>query len=152
MIKHTYMGIDPGPSTGLVLLFIHDDGYWEWMCFQVDSNAAFWLIQELYTRFCPRVVAIEQFIPMNKGGTTGKDAETTRRIADHAYQLVTAIRRNPSAVPRLRKAADIKPWATDKRLEKTRFPMGAKFRDARDAARHAMFAAVQDGKERDPLA
>lgn len=152
MIKKTYMGIDPGPSTGIVLLFVHDDGYWEWMVFQVDSNAAYWLIQEIYARFCPCLVAIEKFIPMNKGGTAGKDAETTRRIAEHSYQLVPTIKRVPAAQARLRKAADVKPWATDKRLEKAGFPLGAKFKDARDAGRHVLYAAVLDGKERDPLA
>lgn len=153
MIVKTYMGIDPGPSTGLALLFVHDDGYWEWMVFQVDGwNGAFWLIQELYAHFCPNLVAVEKFIPMNKGGTSGKDAELTRRIAEHSYQLVPTIKRIPAAVSRLRKAADVKPWATDKRLEKAGFPWGAKFKDARDAGRHVLYAAVLDGKERDPLA
>ena len=152
MIKHTYMGVDPGPSTGIVLLFVHDDGLWEWMVFQINADASFWLIQELYARFCPRVISVEQFVPTNKPGTTGKDAATTRRIAEHAYQLAPTIKRQPAAVGRYRRAADVKPWASDHRLTKTKFPMGAKFKDARDAARHAMYAAVSDGKERDPLA
>lgn len=146
------MGIDPGPSTGIVLLFIHDDGHWEWMVFQTDSAAAFWLIQELYIRFVPRVVTIEAFVPTNKAGTTGKDAELTRRLADHAYILAGTINRQPPTAARKRKAADHKPWASDHRLTKTEFPMGAKFKDARDAARLAMYGAVYDGKERDPLA
>jgi hypothetical protein len=147
-----YMGVDPGPSTGIVLLIVHPDGAWMWHVFQVDGNTAFWLIQQLYESFSPRVVAIEAFVPSNRAGTNGRDAELTRRIADHAYQLVSGIRRNPPSVPRKRKAAEVKPWANDKRLEKAGFPLGAKFKDARDAGRQAMFAAVRDGKERDPLA
>jgi len=152
VIKHCYMGVDPGPSTGIVLLFIHDDGHWEWMVFQVDYNAVFWLIQELYARFCPRVVVIEKFITTNRAGTTGKDADKTRRITEHAYQLACAINRVPATAVRLNKAADVKPWASDHRLKKTAFPMGEKFKDARDAARHAMYGACYYGKERDPLA
>jgi hypothetical protein len=144
-----YMGIDPGPSTGIVLLVVKDDGSWTWHVFQVDGDTAFWLIAQLCESFSPLVVAIEAFVPSNRAGTNGSDAELTRRIADHAYQLVMTIK--PPAFPRKRKAADVKPWANDNRLKKAKFPLGAKFKDARDAARQAMYAAVYDGKERDPL-
>lgn len=147
-----YVGIDPGPSTGVVVLVIGADGSWSWMAFQVNGEAAFWLIESIYRDYCPRVVAIEEFIPTSKAGTTGKDAQLTRRIADHAYQLALTIKRNPAAHARKRNAGMIKPWASDHRLRKAGFPLGAKFLDARDAARHAMYAAVYDGKERDPLA
>lgn len=147
------MGIDPGPSTGIAVLIVNPDN-WQWMTFQCNGGSAFWLVQELYTCYCPRAVGIEQFIPMNKGGTSGKDAELTRRVADHAYELALTIRRPEGGWTGryLRKAADVKTWASDKRLDKTGFPLGKKFLDARDAGRHAMFAAVRDGRERDPLA
>lgn len=151
MIKSCYMGVDPGPSTGVVLLFVHDDGQWEWLVFQVNYDAAFWLIQELYTRFVPRVVVIEKFIATNKAGTTGADADRTRRIAEHAYQLVPTIKRIPAAKGYYAMAANHKPWASDHRLKKTKFPMGDKFKDAKDGARLAMYGACYYGKERDPL-
>lgn len=146
------MGIDPGPSTGIALLAVSESGDWTWHVFQVDGNTAFWLISILYEYYCPRVVGVEKFEPGNRAGSTGENAQLTRRIADHAYTLVAAIKRAPAAVPRMRKAAEVKPWATDRRLDEAGFPLGAKFKDARDAGRHAMFAAVRDGKERDPLA
>lgn len=146
------MGVDPGPSAGVVLLIVGSDGSWTWHVFQVDGNTAFWLIDVLYREYCPRLVAIEKFEPSSRAGGTGEDAQLTRRIADHAYTLVSAIKRNPPAVPRMRTAGQVKPWATDRRLAKAGFPLGAKFRDARDAGRHVMYAAVLDGKERDPLA
>jgi hypothetical protein len=146
-----YVGIDAGPSTGVVVLSVELRSY-EWSVFQCNGEAAFWLIQTIYDRFCPRMVAIEKFIPSNRAGGTGKDAELTRRIAHFASDTAISIRRNPATFVRARSAAEVKPWATDKRLEKSGFPLGAKFKDARDAGRHALFAAVQDGKETDPLA
>jgi len=143
-----YIGIDPGPSTGIVVLIVRDDT-WQWAAFQVNGEAAFWLIECIFRDYGPRVVAIEEFIPTSKAGTAGRDAQLTRRIAEHAYQLVLTV---PGAHARKRNAGQVKPWASDHRLRKTKFPMGAKFLDARDAARHAMYAAVYDGKERDPLA
>ena len=145
------MGVDGGPSTGAALLVIEPDGTRKWMVFQCDGNSAFWLIQDLYSQFCPRVVGIEAFVESNKRNSA-EDAELTRKITEHAYMLVAGIKRRPVAVPRKRRATDVKPWATDKRLEKAGFPLGRKFLDARDAGRHALYAAVYDGKERDPLA
>lgn len=139
----TYVGVDAGPSTGVCILVVTASG-WQWAAFQVNGLASFWLIQRVIDCYRPRVVAIEQFVPSNRAGTKGEDAELTRRITEHTRTMA------PS--PRMRKAADVKPWATDKRLEKTGFPMGPKFKDARDAARHALFASVKDGHERDPLA
>lgn len=145
-----YVGVDGGPSTGIAVLSVELASY-EWTVFQVNGEGAPWLIQAIYDRFCPRVVASEKFIPSNRAGTTGKDADLTRRI--HAYTLDAAagIRRVPPCAVRERNAGNIKPWASDKRLAKTGFPLGSKFKDARDAGRHALYAAVLDGKERDPL-
>jgi hypothetical protein len=51
----------------------------------------------------------------------------------------------------LRPAAEVKPWATDKRLEKIGFPLAPKLKDARDAGRHMLFGAVKSGRADDPL-
>jgi len=146
-----YMGVDAGPSTGIALLFIYDDGHREWRVFQCNADTAYWLIQELYTQFLPRVVGIEKFGKTSKRNSAS-DEIVTRRVAEHAYLLVPSIKRVPAAVARYRLPGEVKPWATDKRLEEAGFPLGPKFKDARDAGRHALFAAVRDGKERDPLA
>jgi len=61
-------------------------------------------------------------------------------------------RRIPPVFVVARRATDVFSWATDKRLEKAGFPWGPKFKDARAAGKHALYLAVQDGKERDPLA
>lgn len=146
-MKSSYIGCDPGPSTGIVVLVFDDVGV-EWYVFQCNSDAAIYLLGFLCQKYAPRCVSYEAFVPSNRAGNKGKDADTTRRIALQV-EVTTAICDSYSVA---RKAADVKPWATDKRLEKLKFPMGAKFKDARDAARHALYAAVRDGKERDPLA
>jgi hypothetical protein len=51
-----------------------------------------------------------------------------------------------------RPAAHVKPWATDERLEAAGLLEATKgMRHARDAARHALFAACKDGGIPDPL-
>lgn len=147
-----YMGIDPGPSTGIAVYHTHEKV--PWSAFQCDGESALWLINSLLVSWQPSVVAIEEFEVRNNGGTTGKDAELTRRLIHfaqeraHAANTIATIRNTVVT----RKPGLVKPWATDKRLAMTGFPLGAKFKDARDAARHALYAAVRDGRERDPLA
>lgn len=149
-----YIGVDPGPSTGIVVLVFDDElNDVEWYVYQVSDNAALLLLGDLCRQWSPRVVSYEEFVPSNRAGNKGKDADTTRRIAGQVETTAMGFsHRIPKTFIVARKAADVKPWATDKRLEKLKFPMGAKFKDARDAARHALYAAVRDGKERDPLA
>ena len=147
-----YMGVDPGPSTGIALFSIEDlDSGWD--VFQCEGGSAFWLLLKIYEDYCPRVVAVEEFIPSNKAGGKGANAGLTRRLAEYAVSSAKAnVKRSPAVFTVYRRAADVKPWATDKRLAKADFPWGVKFKDARDAGRHALYAAVRDGKERDPLA
>jgi hypothetical protein len=141
-----YVGIDPGPSTGIAVLNFNDLEPPGWEVFQVGGVSAIWLLDHILRDYRPKIVAVEEFIVSNRPGTKGADAELTRRIANQA-----AAKRLNGYTVRERRAIDVKPWATDKRLAKTDFPWGAKFKDARDAGRHALYAAVRDGRERDPL-
>lgn len=147
-----YMGVDPGPSTGIALLNIDFDLGYNWEVFQCYGTSAMWLLESIYRDYCPRAVAVEAFIPSNRAGTTGKDAQLTRTIADYAVSKAYDIQRNPHAFVITRRAVDVKKWASDKRMKLSGFPTGEKFKDARDAGRHALYCAVWDGKERDPLA
>src|ERR1700743_1974673 len=144
---NVYIGVDPGPSSGIVVLVFDKDEV-QWHVFQCSANTLAYQLGFLCQKFRPRIIAYELFVPSNRAGNKGKDADTTRSLA-HVCKTVAVVWDMPEVG---RKAADIKPWATDKRLEKLGFPMGAKFKDARDAGRHALYAAVRDGKERDPLA
>jgi hypothetical protein len=148
-----YIGIDPGPSTGIALLSVKGLSF-EWTVFQVNEGGASWLITELCHDYSPRAVAYEEFIPGNRAGTKGKNAQVTRRIADNVPVIVKGSCRAvvPPVFVVARRATDVFPWATDKRLEKAEFPWGPKFKDARAAGKHVLYLAVRDGKEHDPLA
>lgn len=146
-----YLGVDPGPSTGIALLNLEDGCSPEWTVFQVNGFGAQWLLGELCRTYCPRGVSYEEFVPGNRAGTKGKAAQETRIIANNVPGI--AKQNCPNGVFVVaRRAADVFPWATDKRLEKSGFPLGPKFKDARSAGKHALYMAVRDGKERDPLA
>lgn len=138
-----YLGVDPGPSSGIALIGT-DGRQWEGHAFQCDGDMTLFLARALCAEYRPRAVSGEKFIPSNRAGTTGKDAELTRRVFHELAQLnifVTSY-----------KAADVKSWATNTRLRAVNFPLGPKFKDACDAGRHALYCAVKDGKEKDPLA
>lgn len=141
-----YMGVDPGVSTGIAVYDPANSS--PWSVFQVNGRAAPWLIDSVLVDFKPVLIAVEAFEVRNSAGTKGKDAELTRFLAHYARQ---AAERNPDRHYVERLPGQVKPWATDKRLTKTGFPLGTKFRDARDAGRHALYAAVRDGNESDPL-
>lgn len=146
-----YMGVDAGPSTGLAILNV-DELEYGWEVFQCYGYSAYWLLDKIYRDYCPRAVAVEEFVVSNRAGSKGKDAQLTRAVADYAVSHAAGIKRNPPAFVVARRAVEVKLWASDKRLAKSGFPWGTKFKDARDAGRHALYAAVRDGKERDPLA
>lgn len=141
------IGIDPGPSTGIVVL-LWDGRLWGTHAFQCTSSSAAFLLSFLIDRFSPAVVAIEEFeVRRGSGGTTGKDADTTKQVRYEAEQISS----NKGIILSVNKPGNVKPWATDKRLAKIGFPLGAKFKDARDAARHALFSMVKHGLAPDPL-
>lgn len=148
-----YMGVDPGPSTGIALLSFSDFEPPGWEVFQTYGTSALWLIDRIYQDYCPKAISVEQFIPSNRAGTKGKDAELTRLIAnyavDHGQRVVRTGGVHAFVVER--RATDVFLWATDKRLKAAEFPWGTKYKDARSAGKHALFCAVRDGKERDPL-
>lgn len=146
-----YVGIDPGPSTGIVILSISELEYC-WEVFQVYGTSAMWLIDRIYSSYCPRAIEVEEFVPSNRAGTKGKDAQLTRAIADYAVSRAAGIRCTPRTFAVARQSGNVFPWATEKRLKVSGFPWGTKFKDARSAGKHALFTAVRDGKERDPLA
>jgi hypothetical protein len=148
-----YLGVDPGPSTGLALLNLEDGCSPEWTVFQVNGDGAGWLLAEICRYYSPRAVSYEEFVSSNRAGTKGKAAQETRRIADNVPAIAKGnCRRSPPVYIVARRATDVFGWATEKRLEKSGFPWGPKFKDARAAGKHVLYLAVRDGKERDPLA
>ena len=90
---------------------------------------------------------------MTRGGagSVGKQADFTRSLIPRVEDVLGSFGFSVYG----QKAADVKPWATDKRLKKA-FPnvkasFNGKSRDAFDAGRHALYAATKYGGMDDPL-
>lgn len=146
-----FIGIDPGPVPGIVILDRRGRGF-DVDVIQCSTDAAplmLWALLAWGRRSlgeAPTVVQIERFVSR---GRMSKDQQLTadmvaklqREAADHAGVTVV-----------LRSASNVKPWATDERLEAAGLLEATKgMRHARDAARHALFAACRDGGVPDPL-
>lgn len=144
------IGVDPGPSTGIAWTTGPDgNGSWRVHALQCDFGSAQLLLQMLVQQaLCPQDVTVqaEKFETGNRAGAKGKNAGITRE----AFQVARMAAEAYGARFFEEKAADAKPWATDKRLEKTGFPM-ALGAHARDAGRHMLRAAVWRCGMPDPL-
>lgn len=141
-----YLGADTGGSTGLVVLGC-SPGQWDWKVVQVNADFAEETLRWLLGKYLIRAMSVEKIEPNRKGGNNTRDIEITRRLA-HTFAMIGL----DFGVPVFeRNAGQVKPWANENRMKKTGFPLGAKFKDVRDAGRHSLFCSVRDGKERDPL-
>lgn len=102
------------------------------------------------------VIALERFIVGRRAAQSSTPAAGA--ITRGMVGAIEAWAERNSVECIARAAADIKPWAVDKRLAATR-PVGnpglldltTGMRHARDAARHALFCAVKDYGLPDPL-
>ena len=93
--------------------------------------------------------AIEKFVPGPRSGRL-RHSEG-KATADLAAALAGLIERRGRRVVQ-RAAAEVKPWATDARLDAAGLLDVTKgMPHARDACRHALFAGVRDGRMPDPL-
>lgn len=154
---HSFIGIDPGLSTGICLLDYCDNfSFGPVQCFpklvQCDHASAAHVLHALISRrdlrYAKKAAQIEKFVTGNRAGTKGSEADIVRGLIP---DLEGILRSNGYTVVQ-RPAADVKPWSSDKRLEAAGVPlMKTKLRDAADAARHALYCAVKNGM-RDPLA
>lgn len=149
------IGVDPGPTTGVTAFHI-SDGYLlpPPHVIQCDHGTAHLVVQALLLLRHPweaRVVlAVERFVVRGRAARSGTVAagEITRNLIgalqatahDHGARVIQ------------RAAGEVKPWATDARLTAAGLLTPTKgMGHARDAARHALYAAVRDASLPDPL-
>jgi hypothetical protein len=145
------IGIDPGPIPGIVRLQLDDRGsLMDAQALQVTPD----LIEpvlDLLAQDDQPVIAVERFVVGRRAGrsSTAAAGATTRNMIG----VVEAWADRNSVRCIARAAADVKPWATDKRLDAAGLldPVTTGMRHARDAARHALFCAVKDLGLPDPL-
>lgn len=155
MIRH-YIGIDPGPTPGIVVLTTRgrrlDVDVIQ--CTARISTLLLWTLLDQHRADlgqAPAVVALERFV-VGRRSSRSSSAGAGATTRDLVGQLQATAEREPNVVVVLRNASQVKAWATDDRLEKAGLLDLCKgMRHARDAARHALFAAVHDGGLPDPL-
>lgn len=149
------IGVDPGPTPGIVVLDIDRGRVAFSGAFQCSAEMAAQLVMsQAWGVTMPVLVQVETFVVGHRSSrsSTPQAGRVTRELADF---LVSDLNSRENWLGRVvsRSAANVKPWATDARLEaagllKVAKPVG---RHAVDAARHALFCAVHDGSLPDPL-
>jgi hypothetical protein len=147
------VGVDPGPIPGIVVLRVSRHHRIGPSIFQCDAGSVGWLVRELLSSAQPwdrRILAIERFVvgPRAARSSTPKAGQLTREMVGALSDL--AARDGAEFVDR--PAGAVKPWATDKRLTAAGLlDLTKGMPHARDAARHALYAAVHAGLLPDPL-
>lgn len=148
------LGIDPGPTTGIALLYLDApvlaDGT---SVFQCNAATAPWLLSALLNS--RHGIAggrtrggIEAFVPGRGAGARRNTGSATRDLARELRKVAE----DAGMVLAVRNAAMVKPWATDVRLTRAGLlKLVPGMPHARDGLRHALYTAVHDCGLRDPL-
>jgi hypothetical protein len=152
------IGVDPGPTPGIVLLRFNDGPFG--ICHVVQCTHL--IAPEIFRMLLgidpvtPTIVGVERFVIGRSSYRTGSPGAVTRDLVGSLVEVFNE--HDSTADGRLggrfhqRNASQVKAWATDARLAATGLLDATKgMTHARDAARHALFAAVHDGKIPDPL-
>lgn len=153
MKLRSFIGVDPGRTCGIAMLDYSENKIAGQTLMQVSWESAQFVLESVLAKYyagpniVTRVAQVEAFITGSSAGTKGGDAELTRQ---KAFEFAEQLQMWGYPV-KIRKAADIKPWATDKRLKAAGISLPPEMRHAADAARHALYCAVHDGYRMDPL-
>lgn len=140
---YLFIGIDPGPTPGIVLITTAYDRIDNVRIVQCSSSAL-WIVLGALDPNRIAAVQVEQFVA--RGRMTADQRETADQVAQ-IEQLYA-----PHRAVQLRSASQVKPWATDERLEAAHLAEHLKgMRHAKDATRHCLYLAVHSGAIHDPL-
>lgn len=139
------LGVDPGPTTGVAMIETAGTGL-RAMTFQCNGSSAYWLVSQLLESTegpADVLLAGERFIIGRGAGARSAAGTATREVIADLDGLGDWTWRT---------AAEVKPWATDKRLEAAGLLKQCHgMPHAGDACRHALYMAVRDGGYPDPL-
>lgn len=145
------IGVDPGLTTGVFAVEFGDGQQQVGTRTAVQIHGSEGVVPLIQTLLGLRpaadpLLAVEQFVV---------GARASRSSSAHAGRVTRALvaeLHNLGAPVFLRNASLVKTWATDKRLEAAGLLDATKgMGHARDAARHALYAAVHCGYTTDPL-
>lgn len=151
------IGVDPGPIPGFAVLNVspYASAVIQAEVLQCTAGLAPLMLGALtvgaYEAGAERtIVALEEFVVGNRAAKSAH-----KRAGSLTRTVLNALERDAIAdgcQTFRRTAAQVKPWATDARLEAVGLlDICTGMRHARDAARHALFAAVHDVGLPDPL-
>ena len=158
------IGIDPGPTTGMCFLDFEDGRLVGRTVLQCEGATSVHVLNAmLYAYYGPPAVgtgkpvigrrsgSIEKFVTGRSAGSRGKAADTTRQLE---MELAEALQMAGYQV-KIRAAATVKPWASNKRVAAGLGLKEAQLTDSLrhgwDGARHCLFGAREDGIIADPL-
>lgn len=148
------IGVDPGLTTGVLAMLVQGRKVSDPIAVQIHGHEGVVpFVRALLERAArderQPLIAVESFVIGNRAARSSSAAagKVTRDLIGALQELYAA-----GCEVVTRPAAAVKPWATDRRLEAAGLleacvGMG----HARDAARHALFAAVKAGLLADPL-
>lgn len=144
------IGIDPGPTPGVVRIDVCENQVREVYVVQCNAAAIYRVLESLHSGSdATGYVAVERFVTSNRRAARSHDHDFTRGMYANLHQWVR-LRSYLRWVPQT--AAHVKPWATDERLKAAGlYDVTHGMRHARDATRHALFAGVRRGLLFDPL-
>lgn len=151
------IGIDPGPTPGIVVLdIVRPDSAAPWIDAVEVAQCSPGLAVELVHQVCASTQhGVALFVQVEKFVTRGR-ANKAQQITRDLVPVIRSWVESTSATYVERPAVAVKPWATDARLDAATSGPGLLqalkgMTHARDAARHALFCAVHDAGLPDPL-
>lgn len=146
------IGMDPGPTPGLVRLTYAEQRLIAVEVVQCTANVwarvlRGWLPDSPLEGRDEIYFQGEKFVVGRSSYRSGSPGALTRDMVGESIQVCSGL-----AITTLRSASVTKAWATDKRLTAAGLMDKTKgMTHARDAARHALYTAVAEGKIPDPL-
>lgn len=151
------VGVDPGPVTGIVLLYLDqhtsDPRAENATIVRVEAiQATAQTVPSVLTGlwYPPMAIGMERFVvgPRASRSSTPEAGKITRAVENSVWNWAA----DHGLLPTLRSASEVKPWATDRRLTLTGiYDRTAGMRHARDGGRHALFEARMNHGIADPL-
>lgn len=150
------IGMDPGPKPGLVKLTYSDSVLIDVHVVQCTANCALDILQLWLTGVPTKAevyFGVERYVD-RKVGRSGAAGQRTKDMVGSALTLVQTELSRPGApkgAVNQNNAARVKAWATEGRLRAAGLWAPTEgMRHTRDAAKHALYVAVADGKCPDP--
>lgn len=149
------IGIDPGPVPGVVRLHLNNgipSSLVDVQVLQVTPGVLIDVLEAL-TQSDLAAIALERFVVGRRAArsSTPSAGAATRSMVGEVEGWFRNVN-GRDLIMHTRSAADVKPWATDERLDAAGLlDLTKGMRHARDAGRHALYCAVRDYGLPDPL-